>query len=287
MALRRTRREHQKHAPGTPRATLRPSVNNGVLQPNMPKEIGTCASAPGLTRMRSWTASCTTTSGSRPAATTCENTPPTRSRPKPSRGRAPPAPDRATARHRKAIPAAPEGNIQRPPNPKYSRSSGSSGTKGTKGTKGTNGTKGSRATKGTEAIEPLVPEADADRHDRTTRPAHRLNRSTRPAVHREGEDSPVYRAWPRQSVRLHWARLGAARRGSTRLETKLNLNRNRAKNARFHVVRNDPAGRMLVGAEARLAQHDKDAIQVPDRGKIHCDLAFSSSKVDLYAGVEA
>jgi hypothetical protein len=27
------------------------------------------------------------------------------------------APDRATARHRKAIPAAPKGNIQRPPNP--------------------------------------------------------------------------------------------------------------------------------------------------------------------------
>lgn len=26
------------------------------------------------------------------------------------------APDRATARHRKAIPAAPDGNIQRPPN---------------------------------------------------------------------------------------------------------------------------------------------------------------------------
>ena len=49
-------------------------------------------------------------------ATTCENTPPARSRHKGSRGRAPVALDRATARHRKAIPAAPEGNIQRPPN---------------------------------------------------------------------------------------------------------------------------------------------------------------------------
>ena len=74
--------------------------------------LDTSALVPGFTLTRSWTASCTTQSGSRQAATTYENTPPARSRHRPSRGRASPAPDRATARRPKAIRAAPEGNIQ-------------------------------------------------------------------------------------------------------------------------------------------------------------------------------
>jgi hypothetical protein len=81
------------------------------------RKTGTNTSAPGFTRARSWTASWTTPSGSRPTAIACKNTPPARSSHKGSRGRAPVAPDCATARHREAIPAAPEGNIQRPPNP--------------------------------------------------------------------------------------------------------------------------------------------------------------------------
>lgn len=66
---------------------------------------------------RSPTASCRTPFGQRTVSTICENTPPARSRRKGSRGRAPAAPDRATARHRTAIPVAPEGNIQWPPTP--------------------------------------------------------------------------------------------------------------------------------------------------------------------------
>ena len=45
MALRRARREHHKHAPGTSQATLRPSVNNEVLHPICPKRL---APAPRL-----------------------------------------------------------------------------------------------------------------------------------------------------------------------------------------------------------------------------------------------
>ncbi|MFD2363284.1 MULTISPECIES: ATP-binding protein [unclassified Arthrobacter] len=46
-----------------------------VSAPNTPRRTGTSDSAPGSTPMRSWTASCTTPSGSIPATTTCVNTP--------------------------------------------------------------------------------------------------------------------------------------------------------------------------------------------------------------------
>ena len=49
MALRRARREHHKHAPGTSQATLRPSVNNEVLHPICPKRL---APAPRLRGLR-------------------------------------------------------------------------------------------------------------------------------------------------------------------------------------------------------------------------------------------
>jgi hypothetical protein len=43
---------------------------------NTPRRTGTSGSAPESTPMQSWTASCTTPSGSIPATTTCVNTPP-------------------------------------------------------------------------------------------------------------------------------------------------------------------------------------------------------------------
>ena len=86
-------------------------------KPNTCVGFGTGASAPGFTPTRSWTDSCTPPFGSRPAATSRENTPPARSRHRPARGQALLAPDRATGWRPKAISVAPEGNIHWPPDP--------------------------------------------------------------------------------------------------------------------------------------------------------------------------
>ena len=76
--------------------------------PSTPRRIGTSASVPGFTPTRSRAASCTTPSGSRPAATTCENTPPVKSRPRHSRIRSP----LAGPRPRDCV--APKGNTGGP-----------------------------------------------------------------------------------------------------------------------------------------------------------------------------
>lgn len=42
----------------------------------------------------------------------------------------------------------------------------------------------------------------------------------------------------------------------------------------------------LVGSEGRLSQHDENAIQITNGGKINRDLALSCPKVDLHACVQ-
>ena len=51
-----------------------PSSNNAMDNTRTRNGIATSASASGFTPTQTWTASCTTPSGSRPAATTCANT---------------------------------------------------------------------------------------------------------------------------------------------------------------------------------------------------------------------
>ena len=42
-----------------------------------------------------------------------------------------------------------------------------------------------------------------------------------------------------------------------------------------------------AGSEARFTEDAKDTIQVSDSGEIYCDLAFSSTQVNLHPGIEA